>query len=355
MDINNNRLRMDSVNADGRNGGLAYISDHNFTDASIKSGGTFTVSVDIVSTSSGGESRVIGFGGGSSLAELAALTSASPTSNPADVYFIYDNAINIARSQNLVATFDEPIFLNTTGSITLKNLTTLSDTIISLPRPDDGTLSVSGNQLTIDPAANLSLAGDEIAIEISAVFGDSETAFTSGTFIRSGANENYISLTSNLTLTTAVGERHAMLDKLQNRTLGSEGGFGFDTWQTANNAVGQSLDDDHDGDGVSNVIEYFIGGPNGNTTGSTPFSVTVVSGTSVRGTLPDLAADAPAIENHPGSSRRSLRCASGNSGGGIVLRQSLPAPQLPAVEHQPVPIVHTDVDSRLGDRSSAGF
>jgi autotransporter-associated beta strand protein len=44
---------------------------------------------------------------------------------------------------------------------------------------------------------------------------------------------------------------------------------GFDSWKTTNNATGQSLADDHDGDGVKNGVEYFLGGPNGNTTGFT--------------------------------------------------------------------------------------
>jgi fibronectin-binding autotransporter adhesin len=45
---------------------------------------------------------------------------------------------------------------------------------------------------------------------------------------------------------------------------------GFSIWKTTNSATGQELDDDHDNDGVSNGIEYFIGGPNGVTTGFTP-------------------------------------------------------------------------------------
>jgi hypothetical protein len=46
---------------------------------------------------------------------------------------------------------------------------------------------------------------------------------------------------------------------------------GFAAWQTANNTAG-ALDEDHDNDGVSNGIEYFIGGttlPAANTTGFT--------------------------------------------------------------------------------------
>jgi fibronectin-binding autotransporter adhesin len=44
----------------------------------------------------------------------------------------------------------------------------------------------------------------------------------------------------------------------------------YDTWATTNGASGQASNLDHDNDGVSNGVEYFIGGPNGNTTGFTP-------------------------------------------------------------------------------------
>ena len=44
---------------------------------------------------------------------------------------------------------------------------------------------------------------------------------------------------------------------------------GFDLWKITNGATGQTLAQDHDGDGVSNGVEYFIGGPTGNTTGFT--------------------------------------------------------------------------------------
>jgi autotransporter-associated beta strand protein len=43
---------------------------------------------------------------------------------------------------------------------------------------------------------------------------------------------------------------------------------GFYAWQTAN-ATSQTIGADHDHDGVSNGVEYFLGGPNGNTTGFT--------------------------------------------------------------------------------------
>ena len=43
---------------------------------------------------------------------------------------------------------------------------------------------------------------------------------------------------------------------------------GYVTWAAINGA-GANLDEDHDGDSVPNGIEYFFGGPNGNTTGLT--------------------------------------------------------------------------------------
>ncbi|MEY4245048.1 MAG: hypothetical protein RLZZ245_2633, partial [Verrucomicrobiota bacterium] len=68
---------------------------------------------------------------------------------------------------------------------------------------------------------------------------------------------------------SATGFTNFDLDAEGNLTADAASSSGFDTWKTTNNAAGQTLDDDHDNDGVSNGIEYFIGGPNGNTTGLT--------------------------------------------------------------------------------------
>lgn len=68
---------------------------------------------------------------------------------------------------------------------------------------------------------------------------------------------------------SATGFTNFDLDAEGNLTADADSSSGFDTWTTTNNAAGQSLNDDHDNDGVSNGIEYFIGGPSGNTTGLT--------------------------------------------------------------------------------------
>ena len=70
-------------------------------------------------------------------------------------------------------------------------------------------------------------------------------------------------------------------------------GSGYANWQTLNGTT-QDLNGDHDGDGVPNGIEYFLGGPNAKTTGFTPLpgvsndsgtlSVTWPKGTGYTGT-----------------------------------------------------------------------
>jgi hypothetical protein len=53
----------------------------------------------------------------------------------------------------------------------------------------------------------------------------------------------------------------------------------FAAWATTNGATGQTAGMDHDSDGVSNGVEYFIGGSTGNTTGFTAVpGATTVSG-----------------------------------------------------------------------------
>ena len=62
-------------------------------------------------------------------------------------------------------------------------------------------------------------------------------------------------------------------------TLKSSSAENYDTWATTNGATGQASNLDHDNDGVPNGVEYFIGGPSGNTTGFTALpSVTTTAG-----------------------------------------------------------------------------
>jgi autotransporter-associated beta strand protein len=62
-------------------------------------------------------------------------------------------------------------------------------------------------------------------------------------------------------------------------TVGAPPAAGYSAWASLNGA-GPNLNDDHDNDGVDNGVEYFIGGPTGNTTGFTPLpGVTNTGGT----------------------------------------------------------------------------
>jgi autotransporter-associated beta strand protein len=55
---------------------------------------------------------------------------------------------------------------------------------------------------------------------------------------------------------------------------------GFSFWQAAN-ATSQTIGEDHDQDGVSNGVEYFLGGPNGNTTGFTALPGVAKTGNTI--------------------------------------------------------------------------
>jgi hypothetical protein len=69
-------------------------------------------------------------------------------------------------------------------------------------------------------------------------------------------------------------EFHAGRSALVTKWIGASGGFSG--WQLANGTTG-GLDEDHDGDGVANGIEYFLGG-DAITTGFTPLPGVVTTG-----------------------------------------------------------------------------
>ncbi len=76
-----------------------------------------------------------------------------------------DNATNVSRAANIVATFDDAIVAGS-GNITLKDLTDGSTTQV-LPVTDTARVTISGNQLTIDPSIPLA-AGKNYAVQIAA-------------------------------------------------------------------------------------------------------------------------------------------------------------------------------------------
>jgi uncharacterized sulfatase len=76
-----------------------------------------------------------------------------------------DNATNVSRATNIVATFDDAIVAGS-GNITLKDLGDGSTTQV-IPVSDSARVTISGNLLTIDPSTPLA-AGRSYAVQIAA-------------------------------------------------------------------------------------------------------------------------------------------------------------------------------------------
>jgi autotransporter-associated beta strand protein len=137
-----------------------------------------------------------------------------------------------------------------------------------------GTLAVTGNAI-IQLGTGTALAfADSSAVTWTGTL-DITGSFVAGSSLRFGTTNAGLTSTQ-LALITLNGVGG-------NLALNPDGylidatAFGFDAWKTANNAVGQTLTDDHDGDGVRNGIEYFLGG-SADTTGFTPLPAIIDTG-----------------------------------------------------------------------------
>jgi hypothetical protein len=74
-----------------------------------------------------------------------------------------DDATGVVRNANLVATFNKPVVLTGTGTVTIRNKTLSTDQVVTLP---DAQVSASALAVTINPAALLA-AGTDYAVLIS--------------------------------------------------------------------------------------------------------------------------------------------------------------------------------------------
>ena len=172
MSINGNQLA-GGDSAAGSGWSIAYINNHNFTDASISTVGGFSVSIDIVSFASAGNGRYMGFGIGHSLTELSGLSGTLPgqVGGNADVVIGYDS---VGATQGIA------VFKN---GVQFGSHTAFPPGFPA--RPDTLTVTYTFSNFT---------AGSTVGYE---VFLDTTSVLT-GSTVWSGTNENYISINSNL-------------------------------------------------------------------------------------------------------------------------------------------------------------
>ena len=154
------------------------------------------------------------------------------------------------------------------GAGTLATAAAISDTV--------GTLDVTAGA-TINLGAGSSLAfADSHTIDWTGGTLNITGTFVSGSSLRFGTTAAGLTSTQ-LSLIAAPGFTGFALDV--NGFLTATAAAGYSLWATTNGVTGQAADLDHDNDGVPNGIEYFIGGPNGNTTGFTALpGVTITDG-----------------------------------------------------------------------------
>lgn len=235
VELTSGQLLLESNENNGNAGALVY-PEHDFTDAAIASAGGFSITVDLNANVSGGTGRYLSVALGRTAADIDAQTSAT--------------AGGCAETADLV--------------VALRNNNTLWIY-------ENGT-NVTGSGLADAPATPAKMRiecmladfNDGSTVNYEVFFNDSATAFASGSFDWTGTKENYISLSSNLLQTFTVGERHALFDNLQIRSLGAAGGFS--SWITGAFANGtvpagkRGPNDDADNDGISNLVEYAIAG-----------------------------------------------------------------------------------------------
>ena len=120
-----------------------------------------------------------------------------------------------------------------------------------------GTVTLDGDFVIDTLAADGLLSGTWLVENVTSLTGAYGTTFTVVGFADIGSNK----------WEKTVGSKKYTFDETTGiLTLETPG---YSSWASTNTA-GPNLDDDHDNDGVPNGVEYFIGGPTGNTTGFTP-------------------------------------------------------------------------------------
>lgn len=191
----------------------------------------------------------------------------------------------IAGAGNFVLGSSSTNTLTLTGAHTYTGTTTVSA----------GTLAFVGGSLTSPITVS---AGASLSFDISATTTSTSSANISLGTIKitgtpSAASHTLFTAAAGITGTPVLAAPVPgyVLKVVGNSLVLEQAGYG--SWAALNGA-GVNLNDDHDNDGVPNGVEYFLGGPNGNTTGFTALpgvtntggtlSVTWVMGSGYAGT-----------------------------------------------------------------------
>jgi uncharacterized repeat protein (TIGR02543 family) len=161
--------------------------------------------------------------------------------------------LTLAASDVLANTTDVSI-----GAATLAAAAAISDTV--------GTLDPTATA-TINLGAGAALAfADSSVIDWTGGTLNIVGAFVSGSSLRFGISNAGLTPTQ-LGQISAAGIASFALDA--NGYLIDAAASSYSSWATTNGVPGQAANLDHDNDGVANGVEYFLGGPTGNTTGFT--------------------------------------------------------------------------------------
>jgi autotransporter-associated beta strand protein len=177
-----------------------------------------------------------------------------------------------------------------TGTQTLSG----ANTYTGATSVSQGTLALVGGShaspITVSAGASLSFAIDSPTTSTSSFDLTAGTIKITGT--PSAASYTLITSSTGITGTPTLDAPVPgyELKVVGNSLVLEQAGYG--SWAALNGA-GANLNEDHDNDGVANGVEYFLGGPNGNTTGFTvlpgvtntagALSVTWVMGTGYAG------------------------------------------------------------------------
>lgn len=168
--IINDQISIDGPATSGEYGALFYINNINFSSNVIDPNYWFSIEIDIINYRTAGSARYMGVGIGQSLQELLGQVGVDPTNSLADLFVGYRN---------------------TTGALEI-----YKNGILDSEESRTSGISKPPTTMRIECDPNGFRNGQSVQYRI--YFGESLSPFTSGSFLWSGTDENYISLSSNL-------------------------------------------------------------------------------------------------------------------------------------------------------------